>query len=106
MRIRRWRKLANHALHLGLSQLSRTALQTGKLLLHRLREGVCPHLAQQNLDSGLVGVVATAIGVIDPQDRFHIKEQIGRRQPAPNPGPDHRGTAKPTPGPDLKTDLA
>ena len=68
------RKLTDDPLDLGFCQLTRAACKACILRLNRTCEGFSPHLPDQDFDAGLIGIITTTVGVIDPQDRFNIKQ--------------------------------
>ena len=60
----------------------------------------------QDLDARLVDVVAPAMAVVDPQDRFEVGEQIRPRQKVADHLADHRRAAQAAAHQDFETRLA
>jgi hypothetical protein len=65
-----------------------------------------PQRLDQDLDAGLVDVVAPPVLVVDPQDRFQIRQQIALGQKLADDLADDRGAAQPAADQHPKTDFA
>src|SRR5574343_524763 len=84
----------------------RTTLAVGPFGLDLLAEGVDAECLHQNLDAGLVGVVAAAVAVIDAQDGLAVGEDVLPGQEVAHDLAADRGTAKAAADDDGKADLA
>src|SRR5437879_5918313 len=71
----------------------------------RARTSVGAALLHQDLDSGLVEVVAAPVAVVDAQDRLEIGQQVPPRQELAHHVADHRRAAEPPANEDLESDL-
>ena len=93
--IRRWREEAAHPLDFRLVQHQPGILDVFPFRLDLLAEFLRPQRLDQDLDAGLVNIVAPAVLVVDPQDGFQIGQQIALGQELADDLADHRGTAQP-----------
>ncbi|RMU71751.1 hypothetical protein ALP24_05638 [Pseudomonas syringae pv. aptata] len=87
-------EVPGHALHFGFGQGGLTATQVSHFSVDLGGKYFRGQRLDQNLDSRLVLVVATAIAVVDPQDGVQVAQQVLPRQELIDEGADDRCTAK------------
>ncbi len=78
----------------------------GELGLDGLAHRLGALLVHQDLDAGLVLVVAAAFEVVDAHDRVHVGEQVGLGQEVADPVADHRRAAEAAADPDAEAQRA
>ena len=84
----------------------RTAAQRRPFGLDLAGKALGAELTHQDLDAGLIEIVATTEAVIDPQDGFDIVEQFGLGQEGLDQRRDHRRAPQTAARPDLEAQLA
>ncbi len=87
-------------------QVDRALVDLGPFLVDLTAEFVDAKRGDQDLDARLVHVVAAAVAVIDPQNRFHVGQQLAGRQVLADRRADVRGAAHAAADHDLETQHA
>ncbi|CRM94327.1 hypothetical protein [Pseudomonas sp. 22 E 5] len=87
-------EMLGDAMHFGFGQGGLAAAQVFHLGVYLLGEHLGGQRLDQDLDPGLVFVVATAVAVVDPQDRVEVAQQVRPWQKLVDERADHWRTAQ------------
>ena len=104
--IGRVNKVLLHTLNFSLNQLAFTVTETRPFFVDQFLHALHAQCFHQNLDTGLVFVVAATELVVHTDDGIQVGQQVGFRQEAVDLFTQNRGTTQTTTNQYAETDLA